>query len=92
MLESHGLLIGGPLAVTDANVVLGRIIPRYFPQIFGPNEDQPIDIAASKHAFIDLTNEVQLHTFMSLIPEQPVVISCYHGHLFFPFITTGYLA
>jgi len=44
--------------VTDANVVLGRIVPRYFPQIFGATEDQPLDVAASKNAFEDLTNEV----------------------------------
>jgi len=50
--------VGGPLAVTDANVVLGRIIPQYFPQIFGSSEDQPLDVAASRRAFEDLTNEV----------------------------------
>jgi len=50
---------GGPLAVTDANVVLGRIIPQYFPQIFGTTEDQPLDVTASKNAFEDLTEEVQ---------------------------------
>ena len=51
-------ILGGPLAVTDANVVLGRIVPRYFPHIFGPLEDQPLDVAASKNAFEDLTREV----------------------------------
>ena len=34
---------GGPLTVTDANVLLGRIQPRYFPQVFGPAGDQPLD-------------------------------------------------
>ncbi len=33
----------GHAAVTDANLVLGRILPHYFPHIFGPNEDQPLD-------------------------------------------------
>ena len=55
-------VVGGSLAVTDANVVLGRIIPRYFPQIFGDSEDQPLDVAASKHAFEDLTNMVHQNT------------------------------
>ncbi|MGH3486418.1 MAG: hydantoinase/oxoprolinase family protein, partial [Actinopolymorphaceae bacterium] len=32
---------GGPLTVTDANVMLGRIQPAYFPQVFGPDGDQP---------------------------------------------------
>jgi 5-oxoprolinase (ATP-hydrolysing) len=35
---------GGCLAVTDANVVLGRVLPDYFPKIFGPSEDQPLDV------------------------------------------------
>ena len=34
---------GGPLAVTDANVMLGKLQPHYFPSIFGPNQDQPLD-------------------------------------------------
>ncbi|TFZ01160.1 hydantoinase B/oxoprolinase family protein [Ramlibacter rhizophilus] len=33
---------GGPLAVTDANVMLGKIQPRYFPRVFGPRGDQPL--------------------------------------------------
>ena len=35
---------GGCLAVTDANAVLGRVLPEYFPKIFGPNEDEPLDV------------------------------------------------
>lgn len=34
---------GGQLAITDANLVLGRIILDFFPKIFGPSEDQPLD-------------------------------------------------
>ena len=34
---------GGPLAVTDANVMLGRIQPAHFPAVFGPDGDQPLD-------------------------------------------------
>lgn len=34
---------GGALAVTDANLILGRLLPEYFPKIFGPSEDQPLD-------------------------------------------------
>ena len=34
---------GGPLAVTDANVMLGKLRPEFFPSIFGPNRDQPLD-------------------------------------------------
>ncbi|HHN66988.1 MAG TPA: 5-oxoprolinase, partial [Thermopetrobacter sp.] len=42
---------GGPLALTDANVLLGRINPRWFPAVFGPDGDQPLDVAAVRAAF-----------------------------------------
>jgi 5-oxoprolinase (ATP-hydrolysing) len=38
---------GGPLTITDCNVVLGKIRPEHFPCVFGPDGDQPIDSAAS---------------------------------------------
>jgi 5-oxoprolinase (ATP-hydrolysing) len=44
----------GFLAVTDANVVLGRIVPDHFPKIFGPQEDQPLDLEGSRAAFAKL--------------------------------------
>lgn len=44
----------GYLAVTDANLVLGRVLPEQFPNIFGPNEDQPLDIDAARLAFEEL--------------------------------------
>ncbi|MEW5686706.1 MAG: hydantoinase B/oxoprolinase family protein [Pseudomonadota bacterium] len=39
---------GGPAAVTDANLVLGRLDPRFFPNVFGPQGDAPLDPAASR--------------------------------------------
>ncbi len=42
---------GGPLAVTDINVLLGRIQPDYFPALFGELGDQPLDSAAVQRAF-----------------------------------------
>lgn len=50
---------GGPLAVTDANLVLGRVIPKYFPHIFGKTEDQPIDAEASKRLFGVMLDEIK---------------------------------
>ncbi|KAG7369030.1 hydantoinase B/oxoprolinase-domain containing protein [Nitzschia inconspicua] len=44
----------GFLAVTDANLVLGRVLPEQFPKIFGPNEDQPLDVDGARHAFEEL--------------------------------------
>ena len=45
---------GGPLAVTDANVMLGKIAPQYFPAIFGPHGDQPLDDQAVRQKFAGL--------------------------------------
>ena len=42
---------GGDLAVTDANLLLGRVLPDYFPKIFGPTEDAPLDVEATRAAF-----------------------------------------
>ncbi|MEO1312981.1 MAG: hydantoinase/oxoprolinase family protein, partial [Pseudomonadota bacterium] len=45
---------GGPLAVTDANVMTGRLRPEFFPSIFGPEGDQPLALAATQARFADL--------------------------------------
>ena len=42
---------GGPLAVTDANVMLGKIQPRYFPKLFGPNADEALSYDAVQTQF-----------------------------------------
>ena len=49
---------GGPLTVTDANVMLGKLDARFFPQIFGAGHDQPLDADAVRSAFADLAREV----------------------------------
>lgn len=46
---------GGHLTITDANLLLGRIVPEMFPHIFGENADQPLDVDATKVAFEELT-------------------------------------
>ena len=48
----------GPLAVTDANVMAGKLIPDFFPKIFGPGQDQPLDGAAVRHGFNNLAQKV----------------------------------
>ena len=50
---------GGPLTVTDANVMLGKIQPAYFPKVFGPNGDEALDVTAVKSRFCQLTNEIK---------------------------------
>ncbi|KAJ8532954.1 hypothetical protein K7X08_015843 [Anisodus acutangulus] len=49
---------GGQLAVTDANLILGYVIPDFFPSIFGPNEDQPLDIDATMEEFEKLARQI----------------------------------
>jgi len=49
---------GGPLAVTDANVMAGKLIPDFFPKIFGPEQDQPLDAEAVRAAFAELAKEI----------------------------------
>ncbi|KAL3358039.1 hypothetical protein AABB24_015267 [Solanum stoloniferum] len=49
---------GGQLAVTDANLILGYVIPEFFPSIFGPNEDQPLDIDATREEFEKLARQI----------------------------------
>lgn len=49
---------GGQLAVTDANLILGYVIPDFFPSIFGPNEDQPLDIDATREEFEKLARKI----------------------------------
>ena len=49
---------GGPLTVTDANVMLGRLAPENFPAIFGPNADQPLDTAGVAEAFGELAGQI----------------------------------
>ncbi len=49
---------GGPLAVTDANVMVGKLSPDLFPAIFGPGRDEPLDGEAVRAAFAELAQEV----------------------------------
>ncbi len=49
---------GGPLAITDCNVVLGKLRPEYFPAIFGPDADQPLALHRVWQRFEALAGEV----------------------------------
>ena len=48
----------GPLAVTDANLMVGKLLPRHFPRIFGPGQDQPLDDASVRESFQELAQRV----------------------------------
>ena len=53
---------GGPLTVTDANLLLGRIQPAHFPRVFGPAGDQPLDAAATGREFAALAARIEAAT------------------------------
>jgi len=50
---------GGPLTVTDANVMLGRIQPAYFPRVFGERGDQPLDAGIARERFNALARRIE---------------------------------
>jgi 5-oxoprolinase (ATP-hydrolysing) len=50
---------GGPLAVTDANVMLGKIQPEFFPHVFGPGGEQPLDSQTVRKKFSELAADIR---------------------------------
>ena len=60
---------GGPLTVTDCNVMLGKLRPDQFPAVFGPAGDQPLDAAAVTAGFEALAAEVRRATGRETTPE-----------------------
>ncbi|MEQ8603306.1 MAG: hydantoinase B/oxoprolinase family protein [Marivibrio sp.] len=61
---------GGPLAVTDCNVMLGKLQPDFFPAVFGPNQDQPLDVDAVAEKFDALSKEIREATGDDRSPEE----------------------
>ncbi len=61
---------GGPLTVTDANVMAGKIHPEFFPKVFGPTGDQPIDTAIVAEKFAAFAREVSASVGKTITPEQ----------------------
>ncbi|MDE0514151.1 MAG: hydantoinase B/oxoprolinase family protein [Gammaproteobacteria bacterium] len=51
---------GGPLTVTDCNVMLGKIQPDYFPAIFGPAGNEKLDRGTVMHKFSDMAEQVSI--------------------------------
>ncbi|MGA1853778.1 hydantoinase B/oxoprolinase family protein [Sphingobium sp. HT1-2] len=53
---------GGPLTITDCNVMLGKVQPDFFPSLFGPRGDQPLDRDAVEARFADICAQVEAQT------------------------------
>lgn len=61
---------GGPLAVTDANVMVGKIQPKWFPKVFGPNADQALDRDIVVAKFTELAQRIAQATGTPRSPEE----------------------
>ena len=61
---------GGPLTVTDCNLMLGKIRPEFFPRVFGPGGDEPVDLEVVKARFAALADEVEAATGRRFTAEQ----------------------
>lgn len=61
---------GGPLTITDANVFTGRLLPEYFPSIFGPNQNEGLDVEAPKTLFESLTKKINADTGGNLSAQE----------------------
>jgi 5-oxoprolinase (ATP-hydrolysing) len=60
---------GGPLTVTDANVLLGRIQPRFFPRVFGPAANESLDEKIVAQQFGELAQQIANATGRTVAPE-----------------------
>ena len=60
---------GGPLTVTDANLMLGKILPEFFPSVFGMSGDQALDRDKVLDGFSDLAQQIYAATGKSMAPE-----------------------
>ncbi|WP_019561070.1 hydantoinase B/oxoprolinase family protein [Caldimonas manganoxidans] len=61
---------GGPLTVTDANVMLGKIQPEHFPRVFGPTGDQPLDREVVVQKFTAMAADIEAATGVKRSPEE----------------------
>jgi 5-oxoprolinase (ATP-hydrolysing) len=61
---------GGPLTVTDANLFLGRLLPDFFPKIFGQNEDEGLDDKASRKLFMQLTETINTEASQNMTADE----------------------
>ncbi|MEC9347174.1 MAG: hydantoinase B/oxoprolinase family protein [Pseudomonadota bacterium] len=61
---------GGPLAVTDCNVMLGKLVPEHFPRVFGPEGNEPLDAETVRQQFAALADRIAEETGDRRSPEQ----------------------
>ncbi|MCP4961676.1 MAG: 5-oxoprolinase, partial [Actinomycetia bacterium] len=59
---------GGPLTVTDANVMVGKLHARHFPAVFGPDGDAPLDVGAVHERFESVAAQIANATGVDSVP------------------------
>jgi 5-oxoprolinase (ATP-hydrolysing) len=60
---------GGPLTITDANLITGKIVPEYFPNTFGPDRHSPVNSESARQKFLVLADEINRAMGTSLTPQ-----------------------
>ncbi|MCP5026873.1 MAG: 5-oxoprolinase, partial [Actinomycetia bacterium] len=63
---------GGPLTVTDANVMVGKLHARHFPAVFGPDGDAPLDVGAVHEQFESVAAQIAKATGVDSVPPEEV--------------------
>jgi len=61
---------GGPLTVTDCNVMMGKLSPDFFPAVFGPDADQPLDAEAVRAQFETMAAQVAAASGRATTPDE----------------------
>ena len=61
---------GGPLTITDCNVMCGKIVPELFPSVFGPDQNEPLDAEAVTRKFRDLADEASALAGREMTPQE----------------------
>ncbi|KAJ3547722.1 hypothetical protein NM208_g1367 [Fusarium decemcellulare] len=61
---------GGPLTISDANAFTGRLLPEYFPKIFGESENEPLDVTITRKKFTELAEQISQETGQKKTPEE----------------------
>jgi len=61
---------GGPLTVTDANLMVGKLLPEHFPRVFGANQDEALDGEAVRDKFAALAARIERDTGKPRTPEE----------------------
>ncbi|KAK9965359.1 hypothetical protein ABG768_004455 [Culter alburnus] len=81
---------GGPLTVTDANLALGRLLPSYFPKIFGPGENEPLSTEETMKHFRKLTQEI--NHFLSTNQSSSIASGRHHSEMSVEDVAMGFIS